>query len=138
MWFLKQHAYHPLDSSPEYADSETGVEKQLSTTDRPTAYGSVRSPRSRWLFIASLLLNLVLFGAFVSRHLHLPSFHDSPMWIGPWAGTAPEEWSEPYSHPLKEAPEFSSLKQVVFEEDSSFMGDSPEVDAEWNKLWPSK
>ena len=138
MWYRKQNTYHSLASNPEYADSESDDEKQLLPTERSRAYGAVNSSRNRWLLFTSAFLNVVLFGAFISGHLHLPSFHASPRWKGPWAGTAPEVWSEPYTHPLREAPEFGSLKQVVFEEDPKFMGDSPDVDAEWDKLWPRK
>lgn len=52
--------------------------------------------------------------------------------------TSGSEIDENSSRPaLKEAPDFG-YKLVTFEEDSAFMGNSAEVDANWQKLWPGK
>jgi hypothetical protein len=136
MWFSKPNHYHQLINDSEYADSESGDEKQQLHSEHSQFHGGIKTVRSRWLLLISLLMNLVLIVAFVSRHLHFPSLQNSGTWKGPWAGAAPEELAQPYAHPLKQAPEFGSMKQVVFEEDPKFADDSPDVDAEWDKLWP--
>ena len=136
MWFNTPNPYRQLINESEYADSEIGDEKQQLPSEHLQPHGAGKTLRSRWLLIVSLLMNFALIMAFTSRHLHFPSLQTSGTWKGPWAGAAPKEFAKPYDHPFKQAPEFGSMKQVVFEEDAKYMGDSPNVDAEWDNLWP--
>ena len=136
MWFIRPNPYRQLINDSEYADSENGDEKQLLHPEPLQTHDAVKTPRSRWLLVISLLMNVILIVAFISRHLHFPSLQTSGSWKGPWAGAAPKELAQPFAHTFKQAPGFGSTKQVVFEEDSKFMGDSPKVDAEWDNLWP--
>lgn len=136
MFLSKPNPYRQLINDAEYADSETDDEKQLLHPESLHTHGAVKTSRSRWLLAVSLLMNIALILAFTSRHLHFPSLQSSGTWKGPWAGAAPKELAEPYAHPFKQAPEFGSMEPVVFEEDPKYMGDSPSVDAEWDRLWP--
>ena len=136
MWF-ERDTYRPLTNHSTYADSETDDDKSPSSLDE--SHHHVRETfRRRWPLLLSIFLNVILAAAMMLRHVRLPLFDNIPKLTRPWAGSATEELLEPYIHPLREAPEFGSLKQVVFEENARFVGDSPEVDAEWAGLWPRK
>lgn len=60
--------------------------------------------------------------------------HDSLIYHGSVGLDAGQSTQQPV---LREAPDFG-VKLITFDEDLNFMGDTKEVDANWQKLWPSQ
>ena len=107
-----------------YESEQVPKENEILVRTYDKQVGQKRSRIHQRMLFLSVLLNIALIFAFISR-----SF------LGPSEDLDKDSRGVSLEHPLREAPEFPS-RLISYEQDPRYMGDSPEIDATWQKLWP--